>query len=95
MPELHLTSLNRPDVERLALTDDEILGAVEGGLRAQGLGETVIEPRVACHQRVAYHGASLSSRSRVPDAVQRETLRCIRGTAPISFLGKRPRCRDA
>jgi len=38
--------LNGPDVARLALTDDEILQAVEGALRAQGLGQTVIEPRV-------------------------------------------------
>ena len=38
--------LNGPDVARLALSDDEILGAVEEALRAQGLGQTVIEPRV-------------------------------------------------
>jgi alanine dehydrogenase len=38
--------LNGPDVAQLALSDDEILDAVESGLRAQGLGETVIEPRV-------------------------------------------------
>src|ERR1039457_2976694 len=38
--------LNGPDVARLALTDDEILQAVEGALRAKGLGQTVIEPRV-------------------------------------------------
>lgn len=42
----YLTYLNGPDVERLALTDAEILGAVEHGLRAQGDGQTVIEPRV-------------------------------------------------
>jgi len=46
MPAIELVYLNGPDVEDLALTDDEILAAVEGGLRAQGLGETVIEPRV-------------------------------------------------
>ena len=46
MAQLDLTYLNGPDVERLALTDDEILGAVEAALRAQGLGQTVIEPRV-------------------------------------------------
>jgi len=46
MPALEFTYLNGPDVEALALTDDEILTAVEGGLRAQGLGRTVIEPRV-------------------------------------------------
>ena len=38
--------LNGPDVQALALTDDEILAAVESGLLAQGRGETVIEPRV-------------------------------------------------
>jgi ornithine cyclodeaminase len=43
---LALTYLNGADVARLALTDDEILAAVEGGLRAQGEGRTVIEPRV-------------------------------------------------
>ena len=43
---LALTYLNAPDVARLALTDDEILAAVEDGLRAQGEGRTVIEPRV-------------------------------------------------
>jgi len=43
---LELTYLNGPDVERLALTDDEILDAVEAALRAQGRGETVLEPRV-------------------------------------------------
>ena len=54
--ELHLTYLNRPDVEALALTDDEILDAVEGGLRAQGLGETVIEPRVHLRPDEAFRG---------------------------------------
>jgi ornithine cyclodeaminase len=46
MPAIELTYLNGPDVEALALSDDEILTAVENGLRAQGLGQTVIEPRV-------------------------------------------------
>jgi alanine dehydrogenase len=46
MAPLELTYLNGPDVERLALTDDEILDAVEAALRAQGEGRTVLEPRV-------------------------------------------------
>ena len=46
MAPLELTYLNGPDVDRLALTDDEILDAVEAALRAQGEGETVLEPRV-------------------------------------------------
>jgi len=46
MPPIYLHYLNALDVEALALTDDEILTAVEAGLAAQGRGETVIEPRV-------------------------------------------------
>lgn len=46
MKALYLTYLNGPDVAELALTDAEILAAVEGALAAQGRRETVIEPRV-------------------------------------------------
>ena len=46
MDEINFTFLNRKAVAAAALTDDETLLAVEGGLRAQGMGETVIEPRV-------------------------------------------------
>ncbi|HJU23106.1 MAG TPA: ornithine cyclodeaminase family protein [Casimicrobiaceae bacterium] len=38
--------LSGDDVERLALSDDEILTAIENVLAAQGRRETVIEPRV-------------------------------------------------
>ncbi len=43
---LHLHYLNHPDVQALALSDAEILAAVEQGLAAQGRGETTIEPRM-------------------------------------------------
>jgi alanine dehydrogenase len=43
---IHLTFLNGPDIERLALTDAEILDAVEKALDAQGKKAVVIEPRV-------------------------------------------------
>ncbi len=46
MPAISITYLNGHDVEKLALTDAEILAAVEEGLRAQGNGQTVIEPRM-------------------------------------------------
>jgi alanine dehydrogenase len=46
MQPIEITWLGGPEVERLALSDDETLAAVEAGLRAQGLGETVIHPRV-------------------------------------------------
>lgn len=42
--ETHI--LTASDVATLALSDDEILAAVEAGLKAQGQGLTVIEPRV-------------------------------------------------
>jgi alanine dehydrogenase len=56
VPPLHLTYLNALDVEALALTDDEILGAIEAALAAQGRGETVIEPRVHLVPDRAVHG---------------------------------------
>ena len=46
MSEVWIDYLNAPDIAALALTDAEILEAVEGALAAQGRGETVIEPRV-------------------------------------------------
>src|SRR5437764_11158441 len=46
MRTIDITYLNRQDVERAALSPDEILVAVETALRAQGTGQTVIEPRV-------------------------------------------------
>ncbi|KGM35167.1 ornithine cyclodeaminase family protein [Inquilinus limosus] len=46
MQEIWIDYLNALDAKALALGDDEILAAVEKALEAQGLGETVIEPRV-------------------------------------------------
>lgn len=46
MPKIDITYLGGPEVEKLALTDDEILKATEDVIRAQGSGGTVIEPRV-------------------------------------------------
>ena len=46
MPPLYIQFLNRFDVEALQMGDAEIIGAVERGLRMQGLGKTVIEPRM-------------------------------------------------
>lgn len=54
--EIHFTYLNGLDVAALAMTDEEILDAVEGGLRAQGEGKTVIEPRVHLEPDPAFRG---------------------------------------
>ena len=48
--------LSGPDIDALAMTDDEILGAVERGLLAQGHGDTVIEPRVHLEPDPAFRG---------------------------------------
>jgi len=56
MQSVHFTYLGGPDVERLAMSDDEILAAVEAGLLAQGRGETVIEPRVHLEPNPAFRG---------------------------------------
>jgi len=46
MQSIEITWLGGPEIARLGLTDEEILAAVEVGLRAQGRGETVIHPRM-------------------------------------------------
>ena len=46
IPETWIDYLSRIDVQKLSLSNDEILESVEEGLRLQGSGEAVIEPRV-------------------------------------------------
>ncbi len=53
MPPVYIDFLNRFDVQELNLTNDEIIGAIENQLRLQGLGQTVIEPRVFLEPGVA------------------------------------------
>ena len=54
--EIHFTYLNGPDVDRLGITDDEILAAVEAGLHAQGMKQAVIEPRMHLTPDPAFRG---------------------------------------
>ena len=56
MDPIHITWLNGLDIEKLAITDQEILDAVEAGLLAQGRGETVVEPRVHLVPNPAFNG---------------------------------------
>ncbi|HEY4168197.1 MAG TPA: ornithine cyclodeaminase family protein, partial [Reyranella sp.] len=46
MSEINLHYLNHLDVQALAMSDAEIIAAVEEGLLAQGRGQTTIEPRM-------------------------------------------------
>ncbi|TQE99266.1 MAG: ornithine cyclodeaminase family protein [Spiribacter salinus] len=54
--EIYVTWLGGPDIKRLELSDAEVLAAVEKGLRAQGDGETVIEPRVHLEPDPKFNG---------------------------------------
>jgi len=56
MSDIHLTYINGKDIAKLAMTDQEILDAVEQGLLAQGNNETVIEPRVHLIPNPAFNG---------------------------------------
>ena len=46
MKPIYINYLNGQDIEALAITDAEILEAIETSLAAQGRGECVIEPRM-------------------------------------------------
>ncbi len=56
MASISITYLNGPDIDALAMTDDEILAAVETALVAQGNGECVIEPRMHLVPDPAFNG---------------------------------------
>lgn len=56
MSDIHLTYLNGKDIAQLAMTNAEILAAVEQGLVAQGNGQTVIEPRMHLIPDPAFNG---------------------------------------
>jgi ornithine cyclodeaminase len=53
---VYITYLNRFDIEAMALTDAEILAAIEGSLAMQGRGETVVEPRMHIEPRAGVDG---------------------------------------
>ena len=72
MEEIWIDYLNAPDVAALALTEAEILAAVEGALAAQGRGETVVEPRMHL----------------VPETTEKGHFNVLRGSiAPLGVAG--------
>ena len=56
MRPIYISFLNGLDIAALAMTDDEILDAIETSLAAQGRGETVIEPRMHLKPDPNVHG---------------------------------------
>lgn len=53
---VELRFVGAPEIAGLGLGDGEILDAVEAALRAQGLGQTVLEPRVHLEPDPAFNG---------------------------------------
>ncbi len=53
---IEILFLSGADVDELALTDEEVLAAVEDAVRAQGEGAVVLEPRVHLVPDVAFRG---------------------------------------
>ena len=45
MTDIHIHYLHARDIAQLAMTDGEIIAAVEGAMIAQATGKAVIEPR--------------------------------------------------
>jgi ornithine cyclodeaminase len=71
-PRIDFLYLSGPDIERVALGDDEIIAAVEQGLLAQGTDRAVIEPRMHL----------------VPDPAFRGHFNVLRGyVAPLALAG--------
>jgi ornithine cyclodeaminase len=56
MRPIYVSYLNGPDIAALAMSDDEILDAIETSLAAQGRGNTVIEPRMHLKPDAKVHG---------------------------------------
>ena len=56
MQPVYIDYLNAFDIHALAMTDSEIVQAIEDALLAQGNGGTVIEPRVHLEPDATFHG---------------------------------------
>lgn len=56
MRPIYITFLNQRDIEAAALSDTEIIAAIETSLAMQGRGETVIEPRVHLEPKAGVEG---------------------------------------
>ena len=76
-PPCHVEFLYRLDVEACAITDDEIVAAVETGLGMQGEGATAIEPRVHLEPRAGAEGRFNLLRGWIGGAVDRAGVKVV------------------
>lgn len=74
---IYVDFLNGPDIATLALTDAEIIEAIEMGLAAQGRGETVIEPRVHLNPQSGVEGHFNVLRGSIAGEVDRAGVKVV------------------
>ena len=77
MHRIYVDFLNGPDIAELALTNEDILGAIETSLAAQGNGQTVIEPRMHLKPEKERHGHFNVLRGAIGGAVQRAGVKVV------------------
>jgi ornithine cyclodeaminase len=74
---IYVAFLNGPDIAELAMTDDEVIEAIETSLAAQGRGETVIEPRVHLKPDPNVHGHFNVLRGAIGGSVDRAGVKIV------------------
>jgi alanine dehydrogenase len=74
---IYVSFLNGPDIAELAMTDQELIAAIETSLAAQGRGETVIEPRVHLKPDPNVHGHFNVLRGAIGGEVDRAGVKIV------------------
>jgi len=77
MHQIYVDFLNGPDIAALRLTNEDILGAIEASLAAQGRGQAVIEPRMHLKPDPAVHGHFNVLRGAIGGDVQRAGVKVV------------------
>ncbi|MEM9330058.1 MAG: ornithine cyclodeaminase family protein [Pseudomonadota bacterium] len=88
-PPVYIDYLNRMDIEELAISDEEILAAVEQALLAQGKGDTEIEPRTHIRPRTGVEGHFNVLRGWIGDEIDSAGVKVVGDFVP-NYLQGRP-----
>jgi len=77
MRPIYVDFLNGPDIAALQLTNEDILGAIESSLAAQGRKQAVIEPRMHLKPDPVVHGHFNVLRGAIGGDVQRAGVKVV------------------
>ena len=88
-PPVYIDYLNRFDIEALGITDEEILGSIEEALKAQGLGNTEIEPRMHIRPRTDVEGHFNVLRGWIGDEIDSAGVKVVGDFVP-NYQQNRP-----